>query len=74
MQLHGKRRGRAWFHWFAESDSPKERRLILKLDLLIVPYAFLSYWVYYIDDSNISEPNVSNIVENTSNSLLMSSR
>ena len=56
MQLHGKRRGRAWFHWFAESDSPEERKLILKLDLLIVPYAFLSYWVYYIDDSNISEP------------------
>jgi hypothetical protein len=40
--------------WFAATDSPKERKLIVKLDLLIVPYVFLAYWVKYIDQSNIS--------------------
>jgi hypothetical protein len=47
---------RKWWHlqWFAESDTQEERRLILKLDLLIVPYAFLAYWTKYIDQANIS--------------------
>lgn len=40
--------------WFAPTDTPKERKLIVKLDLLIVPYVFLAYWVKYIDQSNIS--------------------
>ena len=41
--MHGYRRGRAFYHWFAATDTPEERKLILKLDLLIVPYAFLGY-------------------------------
>lgn len=41
--------------WFSPDDSPSERRLLLKLDLLIVPYAFLAYWTKYIDQANISE-------------------
>lgn len=41
--------------WFADQDTPEERKLILKLDLLIVPYAFLAYWVKYIDQANISK-------------------
>ncbi|PYH89411.1 MFS general substrate transporter [Aspergillus ellipticus CBS 707.79] len=32
---------------------------ILKLDLLIVPYAFLSYWTKYIDQANINNAYVS---------------
>lgn len=55
--MHGKRQGRAWYHWFAESDTPQERKLILKLDLLIVPYAFIGFWINYIDASNISKRN-----------------
>ena len=54
--MHNKRQGRAWYHWFAESDTPAERKLILKLDLLIVPYAFIGFWVSYIDSVNISKP------------------
>ena len=53
--MHGKRRGRPWYHWFAGTETREERKLILKLDLLIVPYAFVAYWIYYIDTSNISE-------------------
>lgn len=40
--------------WFAGVESPEEKKLIVKLDLLIVPYVFLAYWVKYIDQSNIS--------------------
>lgn len=38
---------RKWWHiqWYADTDTPEERKLIGKLDLLIVPYAVLSYWV-----------------------------
>lgn len=35
-------------------DTDEERKLIIKLDLLIVPYAFLSYWTKYIDQANLS--------------------
>lgn len=47
---------RKWYQiqWYSKDDSPRERQLINKLDLLIVPYAFLAYWVKYIDQANIS--------------------
>lgn len=41
--------------WFADEDTSEERKLIVKLDLLIVPYAFLAYWTKYIDQANLSE-------------------
>ncbi|KAE8151666.1 MFS general substrate transporter [Aspergillus avenaceus] len=52
-----------WFqlNWFAPEDTKSERRLILKLDLLIVPYAFLAYWTKYIDQSNINNAYVSGL-------------
>lgn len=46
---------RKWYHWYSPEDTHEERKLILKLDLLIVPYAFVLYWVKYIDQSNISK-------------------
>jgi hypothetical protein len=52
--MANKSRG-SWFKWFADGDSPRERKLITKLDLLIVPYAVLAYWVKYMDQSNLSE-------------------
>ena len=49
--------GRNWYQirWFSKGDTKEERRLILKLDLLIVPYAFLVYWTKYIDQANLSK-------------------
>jgi len=49
--------GRKWYQirWFSPEDTAEERKLILKLDLLVVPYAFLAYWTKYIDQANISE-------------------
>lgn len=51
---------RKWWkvQWFADQDTKEERRLITKLDLLIVPYAFLAYWTKYIDQANISKSPV----------------
>ncbi|TVY41150.1 putative transporter [Lachnellula subtilissima] len=56
--MHAKRQGRAWYHWYAKDDSPEERKLIIKLDLLIVPYAVIAYWIKYIDQSNLIHGNI----------------
>ena len=53
--MHSKRQGRAFWHWYSVDDTPEERKLIVKLDLLIVPYAVVAYWIKYIDQSNLSE-------------------
>ena len=37
--------------WFKPEDTPAERRLIWKLDLLIVLYAFIVYWIKYLDQA-----------------------
>ena len=50
-------RSKKWYNniqWFADDDSEEDRKLIIRLDLLIVPYAVLSYWVKYIDQANLS--------------------
>lgn len=52
---HNARQGLPWYRWYAETDTPKERKLLLKLDLLILPYAFIAFWLEYIDSTNISE-------------------
>jgi hypothetical protein len=46
---------RKWYHWYHPSDTKDERKLIAKLDLLIVSYAFVTYWAKYLDQSNISQ-------------------
>jgi hypothetical protein len=56
--MHAKRQGRAWYHWYAKDDSLEERKLIAKLDLLIIPYAVVAYWIKYIDQSNLSKANI----------------
>lgn len=49
-------KSRKWYQirWFQDYDTPEDRKLIAKLDFLIVPYVFLAYWVKYIDQANIS--------------------
>ncbi|KAE8449777.1 hypothetical protein EG329_007552 [Mollisiaceae sp. DMI_Dod_QoI] len=61
--FHAKRQGRAFWHWYAKDDTREERKLIFKLDLLIVPYAVISYWIKYIDQSNITNAYVSGLKE-----------
>ncbi|KAK7538340.1 major facilitator superfamily transporter [Phyllosticta citribraziliensis] len=56
---------RKWWkiQWFADTDTPEEKRLILRLDLLIVPYAVLSYWVKYVDQANLNNAYVAGLKE-----------
>lgn len=46
---------RRWYHWYAPTDTPAERKLLLKLDFLVVFYGFILFWVKYIDQTNISK-------------------
>lgn len=48
-----------WYkiQWYSDDDTPEEKKFIWKLDLLVVPYAVLSYWVKYIDQANLSLPS-----------------
>ncbi|KAH6957870.1 major facilitator superfamily domain-containing protein [Ilyonectria sp. MPI-CAGE-AT-0026] len=54
---------RRWYHWFSPEDTPQEKKLIFKLDLLLVPYAFIIYWVKYVDQTNINNAYVSGMSE-----------
>ncbi|KAH8658259.1 vitamin H transporter [Xylariales sp. PMI_506] len=56
---------KSWWRiqWFSDTDTPAERRLITKIDLLILPYVVLSYWVKYIDQSNLNNAYVSGLKE-----------
>ncbi|KAK3312896.1 major facilitator superfamily domain-containing protein [Apodospora peruviana] len=64
QEYHSKTK-RKWYQvqWFADQDTPRERKLITKLDLLIVPYAFLAYWTKYIDQSNLNNAYVAGLKE-----------
>ncbi|KAJ5081693.1 hypothetical protein NUU61_009957 [Penicillium alfredii] len=63
--MAGPQQRRKWYklQWFADHDTKEERWLLLKLDLLIVPYAFLAYWTKYIDQANINNAYVSGLKE-----------
>ncbi|KAK8195419.1 major facilitator superfamily transporter [Phyllosticta capitalensis] len=56
---------RSWWklQWFADTDTPEEKKLIVRLDLLIVPYAVLSYWVKYVDQANLNNAYVAGLKE-----------
>ncbi|CAK7201604.1 hypothetical protein SEUCBS139899_004312 [Sporothrix eucalyptigena] len=54
---------RKWYAWFAEIDTPEERRLILKMDALIMSFAFLAYWAKYIDQGNLTNAYISGMQE-----------
>lgn len=52
-----------WYQWFSDSDTPTERALITKLDLLIWLYLFLLSFVKSIDSNAISYAYVSGMKE-----------
>lgn len=52
-----------WYQWFSPSDTPEERRLILKLDALIMIFVFLAYWAKVLDSSATSAAYVSGMRE-----------
>jgi hypothetical protein len=63
-QTHGVEPARQkWYQWFAPTDTPAERRLILKLDGLIIVFVFLAYWAKVLDSSATSTAYVSGMKE-----------
>ncbi|KAI8657085.1 hypothetical protein LRP88_12392 [Fusarium phalaenopsidis] len=52
-----------WYQWFSPNDTPEERRLIMKLDGLIMVFVFLAYWAKVLDSSATSAAYVSGMKE-----------
>ncbi|GME98038.1 unnamed protein product [Ambrosiozyma monospora] len=52
-----------WYQWFEDGTTPEEKKLICKLDLFIAFYAFVGYWIKYIDTQNLNNAYVSNMKE-----------
>ncbi|KAG5357930.1 putative transporter SEO1 [Yarrowia sp. B02] len=51
------------FGWFDPDDTPAEKRLIMKLDIILTFYCFVIYWIKYLDQSNINNAYVSGLKE-----------
>ncbi|KAF2640925.1 vitamin H transporter [Massarina eburnea CBS 473.64] len=49
--------------WFAADDTHEERKFITKLDLILVPYLFVSYWVKNLDQNNLNNAYVAGMKE-----------
>ncbi|VEU19574.1 DEKNAAC100035 [Brettanomyces naardenensis] len=52
-----------WWRWFRKGTPKAEKKLLLKLDVLIALYAFIGYWIKFIDSSNLNNAYVSNMKE-----------
>ncbi|GME82250.1 unnamed protein product [Ambrosiozyma monospora] len=52
-----------WWHWFEEGSTAEEKKLVIKLDLLIAFYSFVGYWIKYVDSANLNNAYVSNMKE-----------
>ncbi|KAH7325692.1 major facilitator superfamily domain-containing protein [Stachybotrys elegans] len=54
---------KSFFAWFDKDDGPFERRVISKLDLFILSYAFIGFWVMYIDRGMLANAYISGMRE-----------
>ncbi|AQZ09416.1 (ZYRO0E08228g) [Zygosaccharomyces parabailii] len=52
-----------WYSWFNGSPSAQEKKLILKLDVLLAFYSCMAYWVKYLDTVNLTNAYVSGMKE-----------
>lgn len=59
----GIERKQKWYQYFSPRDTPAERRLILKLDGLIIVFLFLAHWAKVLDSSATSTAYVSGMKE-----------
>ncbi|KAH3675746.1 hypothetical protein WICMUC_002538 [Wickerhamomyces mucosus] len=57
------RKNKSPWRWFDKGTSSKEKALVLKLDLLIVTFAIISYWSKNLDAININQAYVSGLKE-----------
>ena len=52
-----------WYKWFNETDTPAERKLIMKLDILLTFYSLMAYWVKYLDQTNLNNAYIGGMKE-----------
>ncbi|KAG7696316.1 hypothetical protein KL930_003342 [Ogataea haglerorum] len=62
-QNKNRRRNHKWYHWFNKDDTPAERKLVIKLDILLCFYSLMAYWVKYLDQTNLNNAYVSGMKE-----------
>lgn len=49
--------------WYSPDDTPEERRFIAKMDLILIPYVFVSYGIKAIDGANLNNAYVAGMKE-----------
>ena len=47
------------WQWFDGNDTAADRKLMWKIDILLTFYAFMAYWVKYLDQTNLNNAYVS---------------
>ncbi|KAI5962345.1 SEO1 [Candida pseudojiufengensis] len=55
------KKNRKWYHWFHDDDTYEEKKLILKLDLLLTFYSMVAYWIKYLDTVNLTNAYISGL-------------
>ncbi|SJM87689.1 related to Pantothenate transporter FEN2 [Zygosaccharomyces bailii] len=49
--------------WGNPPQDPRERKLLLKIDLLVMSFVCLNYWINYVDRTNVANAYVSGMKE-----------
>ncbi len=52
-----------WFQWYDKGTTKEEKRLLIKLDIIVVFYGFIVYWLKFIDQVNLTNSYVSGMKE-----------
>lgn len=57
------RQNHKWYKWFDENDTPAERKLMWKIDILLTLYSLIAYWAKYLDQTNLNNAYVAGLKE-----------
>ena len=41
--------------WFSADDTKEDRKFLLKLDTIMIPFLLITYWVKNLDQNNLSK-------------------
>lgn len=57
------RKKHKWYKWFDENDTPAERKLMIKIDILLTLYSMLAYWIKNLDQTNLNNAYTAGLKE-----------
>lgn len=57
------KKSRKWYKWFHDDDTPEEKKVITKIDILLTCYSLMAYWVKYLDQTNLTNAYIGGIKE-----------